>query len=86
MGSIHKGDCVTIPDGRIGRVRDVQGNKYKVRVRRKISKTHQFLIFSSSDLQVVACPKGWMSPEGYNKYITTTLAKMKEREKKAKAL
>ena len=73
------GDCVRIPDGRIGRVREVTGSHYKVRVQRKASKTHQFLKFSSEELERVECPKGWMSPEGYVRYLDTTLAKMRER-------
>jgi hypothetical protein len=74
------GDCVKIPDGRIGRVREVTGSQYKVRVQRKTSKTHQFLKFSSEKLERVECPKGWMSPEGYVRYLDTTLAKMRQRE------
>ena len=73
------GDCVRIPDGRIGRVREVSGGKYRVRVRRATSATHQFLMFASGDLERVDCPKGWMSPEGYARYLKITLAKMRER-------
>jgi hypothetical protein len=78
--ALRLGDCVRIPDGRIGRVRAVTGSQYKVRVRRKTSKTHQFLNFSGEDLERAECPKGWMSPEGYVRYLDTTLAKMHERE------
>jgi hypothetical protein len=77
--SLRVGDCVRIPDGRIGRVRDVTGTRYRVRVRRTTSATHQFLMFAPEDLQPVDCPKGWMSPEGYVRYLTATLAKMQER-------
>ena len=42
--------------------------------------THQFLEFIGDDLERVDCPKGWMSPEGYVRYVDTTLAKMRERE------
>ncbi len=73
------GDCVRIPDGRIARVRERVRGEYKVRVRRKTSKTHRFLIFSVDQLELVDCPKGWMSREGYNHYLKITLAKMKER-------
>ncbi len=62
------GDCVRIPDGRIGRVRDVSGGKYRVRVRRATSATHQFLMFAARGLRRVDCPRGWMSPEGYVRY------------------
>jgi hypothetical protein len=58
------GDCVRIPDGRIGRVREVSGGKYRVHVRRATSATHQFLMFAAEDLKRVDCPKGWMSPGG----------------------
>ncbi len=78
--NIQKGNCVKIPDGRIGRVRDISGRDYKVRVRRKTSESHQFLKFTKGELTLVTCPKGWMSRDGYNKYLKTTLAKMKIRQ------
>ena len=77
--TIRNGDCVKIPDGGIGRVRGKVAGKYKVRVRRKTSNTHQFLIFSATELKRIDCPKGWMSPEGYNRYLKTTLAKLRKR-------
>ena len=81
MGEPFKvGDCVRIPDGRIGRVREIMGRKCRVRVRRTTSETHQFLKLIGDDLERVDCPKGWMSPEGYVRYLDTTLAKMRERE------
>ena len=73
------GDCVKIPDGRIGRVRGKSAGKIKVRVRRTTSKTHQFILFAASELRKADCPKGWMSPAGYVRYLKPTLAKMKER-------
>lgn len=79
---IDIGCCVRIPDGRIGRVRKKEGGKYVVRVRRKTSETHQFLRFSAGELKWVKCPKGWMSKEGYNRYLKVTLTKMKARMKK----
>lgn len=78
--SIQIGGCVKIPDGRTGRVREKLANGYKVRVQRKTSKTHQFLTFEGSELDPVECPKGWMSVEGYNRYLKATLAKMKARK------
>jgi hypothetical protein len=78
--TIGEGDCVKIPDGRVGRVRERQDGKFRVRVCRQTSKSHQFLMFSADELQPVDCPKGWMSPEGYNRYLRVTLAKMRERE------
>jgi hypothetical protein len=73
------GDCVRIPDGRLGRVRDVSVGRYRVRVRRATSATHQFLMFAGTDLKRVDCPKGWMSAEGYARYLKVTLAKMRQR-------
>jgi len=78
---INSGDCVRIPDGRIARVRDISKNKYRIRVRRKNNKNHQFLKFAKGELTKVECPKGWMSPDGYNRYLKETLAKMKKRMK-----
>ena len=74
------GNCVRIPDGRIGRVREVFGRKYRVRVRRATSATHQFLMFGAGDLKRMDCPKGWMSPAGYVRYLKVTLAKMRQRQ------
>ena len=78
---IKAGDCVKIPDGRIARVRNNINGIYRVRVRRKNSQTHQFLELQKADLVKVACPKGWMSPEGYNRYLKITLEKMRLRTK-----
>ena len=74
------GDCVQIPDGRIGRVREFFKGKYRVRVRRMTSVTHQFLTFPDTELRRVDCPKGWMSPAGYARYLKVTLAKMRQRQ------
>jgi hypothetical protein len=76
---LQPGDCVRIPDGRIGRLREVSQGRCRVRVRRTTSKTHQFLSFGARDLTKVDCPRGWMSPEGYLRYLKPTLAKQKER-------
>lgn len=78
------GDCVLVPDGRIGRVRKVVGKQYRVRVRRTTSATHQFLMFSGGDLKRVDCPKGWMSPKGYARYLKVTLAKMQQRQARSR--
>ena len=78
--SLRVGDCVRIPDGRIGRVRGVSGKKYRVRVRRRTSDTHQFLMFAAKDLKQAECPKGWMSPQGYARYLRVTLTKMRQRQ------
>ncbi|HEY2854325.1 MAG TPA: hypothetical protein VGJ18_15830 [Gemmatimonadaceae bacterium] len=77
------GDCVRVPDRRIGRVRAVLSGKYRVRVQRTTSKTHQFLVLTAAELRRVDCPKGWMSPDGYRRYLQPTLAKMRARERAA---
>ncbi len=77
--AFQEGDCVRLPNGRIGRVRGVSGGRYLVRVRRTTSATHQFLLFAAKELKRVDCPKGWMSPEGYMRYLKTTLTKMRQR-------
>jgi len=79
---INLGDCVRIPDGRIARVRDRIEEVYRVRARRKTSQTHQFLELHKEDLTKIECPKGWMSPEGYNRYLKITLEKMRARNQK----
>lgn len=76
---IKQGDCVQTPDGRIARVRDCIEGAYRVRVKRKTSRAHQFLEPRKEDLTKVKCPKGWMSPEGYNRYLKVTLDKMRLR-------
>jgi len=34
---------------------------------------------SADTLEPVSCPKGWMSPEGYQRYLRVTLRKMRAR-------
>jgi hypothetical protein len=80
--SIQAGDCVRVPDGRIGRVRNAVGNAYQVRVRRETNQSHQFLIFAAKDLRQINCPKEWMSPTGYLRYLRVTLAKMRQRQER----
>jgi hypothetical protein len=78
------GDCVRVPDGRVGRVRAVEAGRYRVRVRRRTSATHQFLRLSAGELSRVQCPAGWMSPAGYRRYLRPTLAKLRQRQRAAK--
>ena len=75
------GDCVCVPDGRIGRVRALETGQYRVRVQRRTSKTHQFLLLRAGELARVECPRGWMSPEGYRRYLKPTLAKLRKRQR-----
>jgi hypothetical protein len=49
-------------------------------VRRATSAAHQFLTFAAKVLKHVDCPKGWMSPAGYVRYLKTTQAKMRQRQ------
>ena len=77
---IKIGDCVRLLDGRIARVRDHHGDVYTVRVRRTTSRSHQFLDLSIHELTKIPCPKGWMSPEGYERYLKVTLEKMRLRQ------
>ena len=74
-------ECVRLPDGRIGRVRGRRGAFLRVRVRRATSNTHQFVSCPPEKLTCVPCPKGWMSPTGYRRYLKVTLRKMRERQR-----
>jgi hypothetical protein len=78
------GDCVRVPDGRVGRVRAVEAGQYRIRVQRRTSKTHQFLLWRAGELSRVECPRGWMSPDGYRRYLKPTLAKQRERQRTRK--
>lgn len=73
-----------VPDGRIGRVRGRVGGKLRVRVRRRTSETHQFLLLTPGEVRRIACPRGWMSPAGYRRYLRPTLAKLRARARTGK--
>jgi hypothetical protein len=73
------GDCVEVPDGRIGRVRERIASGWRVRVRRTTSASNQFLVLRANQLRHVPTPKGWMSPAGYRRYLKTTLSKLRVR-------
>jgi hypothetical protein len=60
-------------------VRSRVNEGYRIRVRRKTSRTHEFVVVAANKLEFVSCPKGWMSPEGYNRYLKITLTKMRKR-------
>jgi hypothetical protein len=81
--TIREGDCVRIPDGRIARVREETGGALRVRVKRRTSDTHQFVLIAAHDLEPIECPRGWMSPDGYRRYLAQTLGKMRARRKRA---
>ena len=78
------GDCVRVPDGRIGRVRAIETGRYRIRVQRRTSKTHQLLLLRAGELTRVKCPSGWMSPDGYRRYLKPTLAKLRQRQRSRK--
>jgi hypothetical protein len=80
--TIRDGDCVRLPDGRVARVRAKIADGFKVRVRWRTSNTHQFPIVAAGEVERVDCPTGWMSPEGYRRYLEVMLAKMREPENK----
>jgi hypothetical protein len=67
--NIYPGDCVKISDERIAGVRAIDKGIYNIRGRRKTSQSHQFLVFQKEELEKITCPKGWMSLEGYNRYL-----------------
>ncbi|HEX7112082.1 MAG TPA: hypothetical protein VF216_06535 [Mizugakiibacter sp.] len=73
------GDCVRVPDGRIGRVRAAEGDRVRVRLRDPRSGRFRFVWFAAAEVRAVACPAGWMSAEGYRSYYGATLAKMEQR-------
>ena len=79
---MRNGDCARLPDGRVARVRARLGAAYRVRVRRQGGMTHQFLVVEAAKLEPVPCPKGWMSPAGYRRYLRATLAKLRERQRR----
>jgi len=64
----------------MGRVRAKSGNLYRIRLRRRTSNTHQFLFFQAKALKRIDCPSGWMTPDGYLRYLRVTLAKMRMRQ------
>src|SRR5262245_53850247 len=56
----YVGDCVRVPNGRVGRVRAVEAGRYRVRVRGRTSETHQFWLPPPASSRGVQCPAGWM--------------------------
>ena len=77
--TLRVGDCVRVPDGRIGRLRERVRGRWKVRVRRRTSKTHQFLVLDASEVAAVGTPAGWMSADGYRRYLRAVRAAAKKR-------
>ncbi len=69
MVSLRPGDCVRVPDGRPGRVRDRRGDKYRIRVRRVGGTSDEFLLLPRRELVRIDPPAGWMSLEGYNRRV-----------------
>ncbi len=75
------GDCVRVPDGRLGRLRARVSAGWRVRVRRVSGSGNQFLVLSPDQLRRVSPPKGWMTPAGYRRYLKATLAKRRARSR-----
>jgi len=67
--TFRAGDCVKVPDGRPGRVREARGGRVRVRVRRRGGTTDEIVELASADLRAIAPPPGWMSREGYNRRV-----------------
>lgn len=80
MATIRRGDCVRLPDGRPGRVRETRGSTVRVRVRKRGRTVDEILVLSPSDLRAIEPPAGWMSPAGYNKRVAALRRSVKERE------
>ena len=82
MATFHRGECVRVPDGRPGRIREARGDTVRVRVRKRGGTTDEILAFSPGDLKAIDPPAGWMSPAGYNKRL---LAARRNARKRADA-
>jgi len=54
---IQQGDCVKIPDGRIGRVREILNGTYKIRVRRKKVRLTSFFCFLMKNWKLLLVQK-----------------------------
>lgn len=75
----RRGDCVRIPDGRPGRVRDARGDTIHVRVRRRGGTIDDVLELAPADLSGIDPPAGWMTPEGYNRRVAAARRRAKAR-------
>jgi hypothetical protein len=76
---LRDGDCVRLPDGRVARVREVAGGTVKVRVRTPSGRSDRFESHALGTVEALECPRGWMSPEGYRRYLAETLRKARLR-------
>lgn len=85
MPLLRAGDCVKVPDGRAGRIREKEGAKWRVRVRRRGGTTDELLLFSSRELRRIEPPAGWMSPEGYNRRLAAARRAGRERRRDRRA-
>lgn len=79
MPSFRRGECVRVPDGRPGRVREARGERVRVRVRRRGGTTDELLDLAPSELRGIDPPAGWMSPEGYNRRVAAARRNAKKR-------
>ena len=79
MVALQRGECVRLPDGRPGRVREKVGGKYRVRVRRNGETTDELLLLARGALEKIPPPAGWMSADGYNRRVSGVRRAVKRR-------
>ena len=78
-GPIRRGDCVRVPDGRPGRVREARGGTIRVRVRRRGGTADDVLELAPADLVAIEPPAGWMTRDGYNRRVAAARRNAKAR-------
>lgn len=69
MAILCRGECVRVPDGRPGRIREKRNGSYRVRVRKKSGRGDEILTLAARELARIDPPAGWMTPEGYNRRV-----------------
>ena len=57
------------------------GKKSRTKFEPDIGESHRLPWLIQGEVTKIQCPDGWMSPEGYNRYVRKTLSKMKQRLK-----
>jgi hypothetical protein len=77
--TFRRGECVRVPDGRPGRIREARGDTIRVRVRKRGGTTDEILAFPPWDLKAIEPPAGWMSPAGYNRRVAAVRRNAKRR-------
>lgn len=79
MAAFRRGECVRVPDGRPGRIREARAGKFRVRVRRRGGTTDEIVELQARDLVRIDPPAGWMTPEGYNRRVAAARRNARER-------